>query len=65
MDWNLVIQLISGVGAAIGVYIGIRIDLARMHEKITAANARIDSNVSDINKAHDRIDNWYRSEPRK
>lgn len=64
MDWSLVVQLVSGVGAALGVYIGIRIDLTRMHEKIIAANARIDATVSDISKAHDRIDNWYRAEPR-
>lgn len=64
MDWNMVMQLITGVGAALGVYVGIRIDLARMHERMKASDARIDVVAAEANKAHDRIDGWYRSEHR-
>lgn len=60
MDWSIVIQLVSIVAVSVGLYIAIRTDLAAMHEKITAANARIDVIANDANKAHDRIDNWYR-----
>lgn len=65
MDWNMVMQLITGVGAALGVYVGIRIDLARMHERIKASDARIDVVAAEANKAHDRIDGWYRAEHRQ
>lgn len=65
MDWNMLLQLITGVGAALGVYVGVRIDLAAMHERIKAADARISVVTAEANKAHDRIDAWYRSEPRK
>lgn len=65
MDWNILINLGVLTGTSVGVYVAIRSDLAAMHERIIAANARIDTLAAETNKAHDRIDVWYRSEPRK
>ncbi len=64
MDWSLVIQAGVALAMALAVYVGIRIDLAAMHEKIKAADARITVVAAEANKAHDRIDGWYRTEHR-
>lgn len=64
MDWNIILNLAVIVGASVGVYVAIRSDLAAMHERLIAANARIDTVAAEANKAHDRIDGWYRTEHR-
>ena len=64
MDWSLVIQAGVALAMALAVYVGIRIDLAAMHEKIKAADARITVVAAEATKAHDRIDGWYRTEHR-
>jgi hypothetical protein len=64
MDWNIVIQLISMGLVAVGIYTAIRSDLARVHEKIVATNARVDVVAKETDKAHDRIDDWYRRDKR-
>lgn len=72
MDWGIVIQIFLAIGASVSVYVAIRVDLAVMHEKIAAAHerqksteVRIENVAGEVSKAHDRIDGWYRSEPRK
>ena len=64
MDWSLLIQAGVALAMALAVYVGIRIDLAAMHEKIKSTAARIEVVAAEANKAHDRIDTWYRTEPR-
>lgn len=64
MDWNIILQLAAIVGVSIGVYTAIRSDLAAMHERIKAVNDRVDVVSAEANKAHDRIDGWYRAEHR-
>jgi hypothetical protein len=44
-------QILGFVGAGIGVYTGIRADLARMHERIERA-------LSAAESAHARLDNF-------
>lgn len=39
-DW--IFQLMGAVGLAIGVYTGIRADLARLHERVNAHHDRIE-----------------------
>ena len=46
---DFLLQMVIALAAAGGVYAGIRIDLARLHERATTAQAT-------ANKAHSRID---------
>jgi len=64
MDWSIIINLAVIVGTSVSVYVAIRMDLASMHERIKAADARIDVVSKEADKAHDRIDDWYRREVR-
>jgi Ca2+/H+ antiporter len=64
IDWGIVIQLVSMACVAIGIYVAIKSDLVRTHEKIIATNARVDVVAKETDKAHDRIDEWYRRETR-
>lgn len=64
MDWSIVVQLGSMVAVGVGIYSAIKADLARMHEKIIAANDRITVVTDTAKDAHDRIDRMYRSETR-
>ena len=64
MDWNIILNLAVIVGTSVSVYVAIRIDLSAMHERIKAADARINVVAAEANKAHDRIDGWYRTEHR-
>lgn len=49
------LQLVIGIGSAIGVYAGIKTDLAVTHEKARAAENRSET-------AHTRIDNILQKE---
>jgi hypothetical protein len=49
VDASLLLQVLAPVAAAVGVYAGIRVDLARLYE-------RSDANQKDAKRAHDRID---------
>ncbi len=51
---DFILQLIVGVGSAIGVYAGIKSDLAVTREKATTANRRADD-------AHTRIDDLFKA----
>ncbi len=70
-DWSFIIQLAVAIGTSVGIYVAIRIDLAILHEKVAAAhekikdtNDRVEAVTTKIEKVHERIDGWYRSEPR-
>lgn len=65
IDWGIVIQLLSMASVAIGIYVAIRSDLAVMHEKFKSNDVRVGKVEQDVDKAHERIDDWYRREPRK
>lgn len=50
---DFILQLIIGIGSAIGVYAGIKSDLAVTREKAVMANRRADD-------AHTRIDDLFK-----
>jgi hypothetical protein len=50
---DFILQLIIGIGSAVGVYAGIKSDLAVTREKAEIANRRAD-------EAHTRIDDLFR-----
>lgn len=64
MEWNFVLNLMVIVGTSVSVYVAIRMDLAAMHERIKATDARVSVVAAEANKAHDRIDGLYRHSSR-
>lgn len=52
---TLLVAIVAQIGTGIGVYAGIRADLARLHERVSTA-------VSSADKAHSRIDNLLNRE---
>lgn len=47
-DW--LFQLMTAAAGAVGMYVGVRADLARLHERATQA-------LETATRAHERIDN--------
>lgn len=52
MTPEFILQLVATVGAGVGIYAGIRVDLARLHEKVAIAQRSAE-------RAHERIDSHF------
>lgn len=53
---EFITQNLPSILAAVAVYVGIRIDLARLHERIEAHAREISDAKASAQRAHERID---------
>lgn len=62
--FRVIEALVASFIAGVGLYLAIRIDLTKMHERISSSEKRIEVVAKETDKAHERIDAWYRRESR-